>query len=288
MASALFERVRVVVRGGGDLASGVVYRLYRAGFPVIVTELETPLLVRRAVSFGEAVWAGSVAIEGIPARRTDSRQELSPLLESGVVPVMVDPAGDLLRQLPDLAVVVDARMEKVNLGTTLHDAPLVIALGPGFTAGADCHAVIETNRGHNLGRALYEGAAEPDTGTPGEVQNQTHSRVLRAPAAGHVRAQAEIGDRIETGQIIATVQDEPIVAAFSGVLRGLIHEQVSVKPGMKIGDLDPRARRENCFTISDKSLAIGGGVLEAVLAAPQIRSLVFSQARHEPSASIRH
>jgi xanthine dehydrogenase accessory factor len=162
-------------------------------------------------------------------------------------------------------------MEKVNPDTRLADAPLVVALGPGYTAGVDCHAVVETNRGHDLGRVIERGRAEPNTGEPGSVKNQTHSRVLRSPAAGHVRPLAQIGDMIETGQTIAIVADQPITAAFDGVLRGLIHERVDVWPGLKIGDLDPRARREHCFAISDKALAVGGGVLEAVLSAPQIR-----------------
>ncbi len=183
-------------------------------------------------------------------------------------------------------VVVDARMVKRNPGTTLDDAPLVIALGPGYTAGVDCHAVVETNRGHDLGRVIEEGSARPNTGVPGNVGSKTASRVLRASRAGHVEAQASIGDFIEVGQTIATVAGEAVIAPFSGVLRGLIHQRVLVRPGMKIGDLDPRARRENCFTVSDKALAVGGGVVEAVLAAPQIRPYLSGQATHETSRSV--
>jgi xanthine dehydrogenase accessory factor len=279
MASAFFSRALILVRGGGDLASGVIYRLYRAGFPVIVTELETPILVRRAVSYGAAVYTGEMAVEGVMARRARDAQDARQLLALGCIPVLVDAEGACLRTL-EPPIIVDARMAKINLGTQQHDAPLVVALGPGFTAGLDCHAVIETNRGHNLGRALYTGAAEPDTGEPGIVDGKTHSRVLRAPAPGYVRPEAAIGDFIQPGQVIAWVSGQALTAPFAGVLRGLIHERVFVQSGMKIGDLDPRAKREHCFTISDKSLAIGGGVLEAVLSAPQIRSFLM-QASHE-------
>lgn len=174
-------------------------------------------------------------------------------------------------------------MAKINLGTSLNDAPLVIALGPDFTAGLDCHVVIETQRGHNLGRAIYQGSAEPDTGEPGVMEGQTHSRVLRAPAAGHVQSAAAIGDMIAAGQVVARVSGVDIPAPFSGVLRGIIHEQVQVTAGMKIGDLDPRSRREHCFTISDKSLAVGGGALEAVLAAPPVRPFLISGAYETPT-----
>ncbi len=273
MASAFFSHAPVVVRGGGDLGSGAILRLYRAGFPVVVLELETPLLVRRAVAFGDAAISGARTVEGVTARRIDAIEHIGATWAAGEIPLLVDPAGKSLAEIKPV-VMVDARMEKRNLGTTIRDAPLVIALGPGFTAGIDCHAVIETNRGHTLGRALYEGAAEPDTGEPGSVKDQTHSRVLRAPVDGTVQPCAEIGDSIEAGQVIAYVDHHPITAAFSGVLRGLIHERVPVRAGLKIGDLDPRAQREHCFTISDKSLAIGGGVLEAVFSSEAVRAFL--------------
>ncbi|MBW4435528.1 MAG: EF2563 family selenium-dependent molybdenum hydroxylase system protein [Pleurocapsa minor GSE-CHR-MK-17-07R] len=254
---------RAVVLGGGDLASGVILRLHRAGFHVVVLELATPLLVRRAVSFGDAVFSGERTVEGVVARSVGF-YGVDAALRAGEVPVVVDPNGMAMTHLhPD--VLVDARMEKRNLGITLKSAPVVIALGPGFTAGQDCHAVIETNRGHNLGRAIYAGPAEPDTGEPGSIGSQTHSRVLRAPADGFVLPQADIGDLIPEGAVIATVDGQPIRAAFTGTLRGIIHESVPVKAGMKVGDLDPRAKREHCFSISDKSLAVGGGALEAAL-----------------------
>ncbi len=267
----LFKCVPVLVRGGGDLASGVIYRFHRAGFPVVVTELETPLFVRRAVSYGDAVYRGEATVEAITARLVPDVESIGQVLAAGEIPVLVDADGASLSEIRPV-VVVDARMKKNNPGTSLDDAPLVVALGPGFVAGFDCHAVIETNRGHNLGRVIYKGTAEPDTGVPGNVNGHARSRVLRSPAIGHVEARAEIGETIDVGQVVATVAGQPISAAFQGVLRGLVHERVMVETGMKIGDLDPRARRENCFTISEKSLAVGGGVLEAVLAAPAVHS----------------
>lgn len=271
MVLASFRRAFVIVRGGGDLGSGAIFRLYRAGFPMIVLERDVPLLVRRAVAFGDAAVSGVRTVEGITARRVDMLAQADQVIAAGEIPVLIDPDGYAIAERKPL-IVVDARMEKRNLGTTINDAPLVVALGPGFTAGADCHAVIETNRGHNLGRAIYSGAAEADTGEPGSVQGQTFSRILRAPAAGYVQPCAEIGDSIAAGQVIARVAGQPVTAAFAGVLRGLVHERVPVTAGLKIGDLDPRARREHCFTISDKSLAVGGGVLEAVFASEAVRA----------------
>lgn len=282
MESAFFSRALVVVRGGGDLASGAIARLVRAGFPVIVTELSAPEFVRRTVCFGEAVYSRRVSIEGIPAQLAADSREARSLVSAGTTAVLVDPDGDVIQTLRPV-VVVDARMAKVNLGTRLEDAPLVVALGPGFAAGRDCHVVIETNRGHDLGRAIYTGSAEPDTGEPGVVEGKTHSRVLRAPVAGHVQALAAIGDRLSAGQPIAVVDGIVVKAPFDGVLRGLIHEQVQCAAGMKIGDLDPRIIREACFTLSDKSLAVGGGVLEAVLGSSAVRTRLVN---HETAKSV--
>lgn len=283
--SAFFSRARVVIRGGGDLATGVASRLHRAGFPVLVTELPAPSLVRRTVSFGEAVFSGGITVEGVTARLVQSLDEVETILTRDSIPVLIDPAGDAIRPF-DPAILIDARMMKHNPDTRLTDAPLVIGLGPGYTAGLDCHVVIETNRGHDLGRAIYTGGAEPDTGEPGVVDGKGQSRVLRAPTSGHVMSLVAIGDQLEPGQPIATISGQTMTAPFTGVLRGLIHERVRVEPGMKIGDLDPRTRRENCFTISDKSLAIGGGVLEAVMAAPQIRPLLVPQTFHEAASRV--
>ena len=265
-----FPQIPVLVRGGGDLATGVIYRLYRAGFPVAVTEVETPLAVRRTVAFAQAVYDGAITIEGITGRLITTPEAILPLWEEGIVPVLVDPQARVREHLPFI-VLVDAIMAKRNTGTHITDAPLVVALGPGFTAGVDCHAVVETMRGHFLGRVYWSGSALPDTGTPGNVMGYDKERVLRAPCDGHITPLVDIGDRVEEGQVICTVEGEPVRAPFPGVLRGLVHPRVHVRAGMKIGDVDPRARPEHCFTISDKSLAVGGGVLEAVLAAPQVR-----------------
>jgi xanthine dehydrogenase accessory factor len=268
-----FERVTVVVRGGGDLASGVIYRLAKAGFPVAVTELARPLAIRRAVAYASAVYEEAVTVEGLTARRVECAADVPGVQAAGEIPVLVDEAGTALTVLRP-AVVVDARLAKRNLGTTPGDAPLVIVLGPGFEAGKDCHAVIETNRGHRLGRVIWNGAAESNTGTPGSVQGHASDRVLRAPADGYVTPRAAIGDRLAEGDAVAAVGELPVVAPFDGVLRGLIHPSVRVTRGMKIGDVDPRAVPEHCFTISDKSLAVGGGVLEAILSAPQLAVLL--------------
>lgn len=270
---ALFRNVLIAVLGGGDLASGAIYRLHRAGFPVFVTELAQPLLVRRAVCYGAAVYERQVAIDGITARLIGSADEVHSTIAQDTIPVLIDEDGESVLALRP-TVIVDARMAKRNLGIKIADAPLVIGLGPGFTAGTDVHAVIETNRGHSLGRCLWQGAAEPNTGTPGVVAGKTATRVLRAPRAGCVAAHVAIGDRVREGELIATVAGEAIIAPFDGILRGIIHESVAVAPGMKIGDLDPRADQQFSFTISDKSLAIGGGVLEAVLAAPIARQRI--------------
>ncbi|NDJ85805.1 MAG: EF2563 family selenium-dependent molybdenum hydroxylase system protein [Chloroflexi bacterium] len=253
----------VVIRGGGDLGSGVAYRLYVTGYPLVITELEHPLLVRRAVSFGSAMFDGMTSVEGITARRIESTSAVWLTLNTDEIPVLLD-TDDTWRKLKPRAV-IDARVAKRNIDTTLDDAELVIGLGPGFVAGEDCHVVIETNRGHRLGRVIRRGGAEPNTGVPGNVMGAGARRVLRAPAPGYVIAQVAIGDHVAEGQVVATVGEASVTAPFDGVVRGLIHESVVVDTGVKIGDIDPRAVRENCFIISEKSLAIGGGVLEALL-----------------------
>ena len=272
----VFAKVMVVVRGAGDIASGVIYRLHRAGFPVVVLELPTPLFVRRAVAYGQAVFDGAITVDGVTARLAPDAPAARQVIADGEIPVLIDPEGASLAELQP-TVIVDGRMEKRNLGSTMQDAPLVIGLGPGFTAGVDVHAVIETNRGHDLGRVMWQGAAEADTGTPGAVRGVTKSRILRAPADGHVLAKAQIGDMLREGELIAEVNSEPIVAPFDGVLRGIVHERVDAWKGMKVGDLDPRGVRRNCFTISEKSLAVGGGVLEAVLSVDVVREGLQSQ-----------
>ena len=262
----LFPDTLVLIKGAGDLTTGVAYRLHRSGFPLLMTELPTPLMVRRAVSFGQAVFDGETTVEGVTARRVESIQTGLALAYGGeVIPVLVDPEGRLV-EAADPTVLVDGIMAKHNTGTCITDAPLVIALGPGFTAGVDCHAAIETNRGHWLARILYEGSPQPDTKTPGKVKGHAKGRVIRAPADGYLRPVAHVGDRLRKGDLIGQVNDHKIHAMFDGVLRGLIHPSVPVTKGLKIGDLDPRDIDRHCFTVSEKSLAIGGAVLEAILA----------------------
>lgn len=229
-----------------------------------MTELPCPSFVRRAVSYGEAVYRGQIEIEGLLARFVETLPDAQTLAQSDLIPILTHPYHEILATARP-QVVVDAIMAKTNKGTTSHDAPFVVALGPGFTVGVDCHAIIETNRGHRLGRVIWHGAAEPNTGRPGKVQGYAAERVLRAPAAGYVNPMANIGDLVEAGQLIATLANHEIRAPFPGVLRGLIHPKVRLTPGFKIGDVDPRGVVEHCFTMSDKSLAIGGGVVEAVL-----------------------
>lgn len=253
-----------LVRGGGDLATGVGCRLFRAGFPVIVTELAQPLVVRRGVAFAEAVYAGAVEVEGAPARRVPNATAALQLAGEGLVPVLVDDEGKALPEIRPL-VLVDGRMAKVNLDTRITDAPFVVGLGPGFTAGEDCHAVVETMRGHHLGRVIWQGAAAPNSGQPGAVDGYSHERVLRAPRSGALKVHREIGAFVSSGEALAEVDGKTVRAPFDGVLRGIAHDGLHVTAGMKIGDLDPRKVRAYCFEISDKSLAIGGGVLEAVL-----------------------
>ena len=249
-----------VIRGGGDLATGVAWRLSRAGFAVVVTELAEPLTVRRTVALSTAVTDGSVDIEGMVGRLARRPDEAVHIAFGGDVGVVVSQA------LPDIGadVVVDARLAKRNIDTSTDDARLVVALGPGFTAGVDCHAVVETMRGPRLGRCIWEGPAEPDTGSPGAVGGRASERVLRAPAAGAAEWKVAIGDIVEEGQALGTVADDELSAPFTGVVRGLIRDGTTVRGGLKIGDIDPRIDT-NVNEISDKALAVGGGVLEAVM-----------------------
>ena len=254
----------VLIKGAGDLASGVAARLHRCGFPVVMTELPQPLMVRRTVSFGEAVYQGEVQVEDIVARRVSATDEVHAALAEGVIPVLVDPEAASQRTLSP-TIIVDAIMAKRNTGTTIADAPLVITLGPGFTARVDCHTVIETNRGHWLGRVLWKGTAQADTGSPGRIANREAERVLHAPVSGVLTEEAAIGDLVKAGQRVASVDGQPVFARIDGVLRGLIRTGLQVPGGLKIGDVDPRGNRDYCFNISDKSLSIAGGVLEAIL-----------------------
>ncbi len=267
MSTTHQRRLLVLLRGGGDLASGVAYRLYRAGLPVLVTELPQPLVVRRLVAFAEAVYCGVHVVEDITARRVDDLGSALEAVARREIPVLVDPKASVLPRLRESAevVLVDGRMTKRPPDLGMDAAPLVIGLGPGFVAGENCHAVVETNRGHFLGRVYWQGSAQPDTGVPEAVLKHQADRVLRAPCDGVLEERAAIGTQVDRGQVVALVGDQPVRAPFDGVLRGLVHGGLHVTRGMKIGDVDPRADPRYARLISDKALAVGGGVLEAVL-----------------------
>jgi len=259
-----------VVRGGGDLATGVIWRLHRCGIRVVVTELEQPLAIRRTVAFSSAVTEGSISIEGLDAVRVD---DAAGALHAGThnrIPVLVDPELSVLSVLADVTTVVDARLAKSAGDTSMSLAPLVIALGPGFTAGDHCHAVVETNRGHRLGRVIWSGAAEPNTGRPAPIDGHADDRVIRAHHRGTIVWHYSIGDLVHGGDVLGIITrgdtNDAVVAPFTGVLRGAIAPGTTVHEGLKIADVDPRCDPSACYTISDKALAIGGGVVEAVLA----------------------
>jgi xanthine dehydrogenase accessory factor len=254
----------VVVRGGGEMASAAARLLFLSGFPVAVLERELPLAVRRKVSFAEAVLAGTAEVEGVPCRRVDHDQVSSALEAGQFVPVLVDPDGSSLRQLHP-AVLVDGRMAKRNLGTSRDDASLVIGLGPGFIAGKDVHAVVETQRGPDLGRIRWSGAAEADTMIPSAVQGYAERRVLRAPRSGVFRGEKRIGEVVMPAARLGTVDGEAVTAPIPGLLRGLVADGVTVEQGDKIGDIDPRGPLIDAGRISDKARAVAAGVLEAVL-----------------------
>ena len=262
----------VVVRGAGDLATGTILGLVRAGFRVAALEQPRPSSIRRTVCLSEAMYEGEAQVEGVRSMRVATLAELKGLLErwgpEGPVPVLADPGCSVLGALRPLAL-VDAIIAKRNLGTKIDMAQVVVALGPGFEAGVDAHAVVETNRGHDLGRIFLTGHAEPNTGVPGLIAGKDSERVLHSPVAGVAENLAAIGDLVQAGmpvlRVAGTGGETLLRAEIDGVLRGLIRPEFQVHVGMKVGDVDPRARREHCFTVSDKARAIGGGVLETIL-----------------------
>ena len=272
------KKILIICRGGGDLATGIVHRLFRAGFPVLVLETDSPAAIRRQVSFSEAVYDGTATVEGVTAERIASanRASVNHVLEEGRVPLLVDPEGSSIPLLkPDI--VVDAILAKKNLGTAKEMAPLVIGVGPGFTAGEDVDLVVESMRGHNLARIFTTGSALPNTGIPGNIGGFTKERVLHAEAAGYMKNIRQIGDIVEKGEEIARIYEKmtedgtfsgsyvSVEASISGMIRGLIREGYHFQKGFKIADIDPReSELANCFTISDKARSIGGSVLEAV------------------------
>nr|WP_073089938.1 selenium-dependent molybdenum cofactor biosynthesis protein YqeB [Thermosyntropha lipolytica] len=255
---------KVVIRGAGDLATGIACRLHRSGFKVLMLELEKPLVIRRTVAFASAVWEKEYTVEGIKAVKAEQIEDIYHIWEKEVIPVMVDPEARILNFIKP-GILVDAILAKKNLGTSRKMAPITIGLGPGFEAGVDVDVVIETKRGHNLGRLIFQGRAEENTGIPGEVMGYARERVLYAPADGVIHNILDIGEKVQKGQTIAYVDKEPVIASIDGVLRGLIRNETQVSKGLKIGDIDPRGVKEYCFTISDKARALGGSVLEAIL-----------------------
>ncbi len=254
----------VIVRGGGDIASGIIHRLCRAGFKVLVLEIEKPLTIRRKVSFSEAVYAGEVEVEGVRAVLAKDLDDIKYIFEKGFIPVYIDSRGDIIKELKPLAV-VDAILAKRNLGTTKEMAPITIGVGPGFEAGVDVDLVVETKRGHNLGRVIHRGKPAENTGIPGEVMGYREERVLRATGDGIVKSFYQIGDKVKIGDIICKVGESEVTAEIDGVLRGIIKEGLYIHRGLKIGDIDPRNVERYAFTISDKARAVGGGVLEGIL-----------------------
>ena len=254
----------VLIRGAGDLASGIALRLYRAHISVVMTDLPRPTAIRRTVCFSQAIPDGRWTVEGVTAVRTETEVDVTAALAAGAIPVLPDPAADCLSWLrPDA--VVDAILAKRNLGTKITDAPAVIGVGPGFTAGTDCHAVVETMRGHDLGRVLYRGSALPNTGVPGLIGGFAGERVLRTPCGGVFHPLLAIGAHVRAGDAAGEVDGTIMRCTVDGVLRGILPDGTPVTAGMKAGDVDPRDEERCCYSVSDKALAVGGGVLEAIL-----------------------
>ena len=250
--------IKVLVRGAGDLASGVAIAFHRSGFQVLMTEVLEPTVIRRSVSFASCIFDGETEIEGVRAARVEGHN-YQEVLNSGRIGVMVDPEAGIIRDFNPIILAIK------NLGTSISDAPVVIAAGPGFEAGRDCHLVIETKRGHHLGRPIEHGTAEANSGIPGIIAGRGLERVLYSPVGGIVSHLKEIGDIVGEGEPVLTVSGVPVASAFRGVLRGLIQEGMTVPAGMKIGDVDPRLEKSFCFSISEKAMAVGRGALEGAL-----------------------
>jgi xanthine dehydrogenase accessory factor len=259
------EKYRVIIRGGGDIATGVAHKLKRCGMEVVILECEKPMAIRRRVSFSEAVYNKESVVEGITGMKAESVEEALREFRGDRIPVLVDPKGESIKNL-NPHVVVDAIIAKKNIGTKINMAPLVIALGPGFTAGEDCHIVVETMRGHDLGRLIYEGKALPNTGNPGSVGGYSLERVIHSPVSGILKTVKDIGDLVSEGEVIALVGETQMKSLIPGVIRGILPDGIMVKKGLKMADVDPRHDQvKNCYTISDKARCIGGSVLEGII-----------------------
>ena len=267
----------IIVRGGGDIASGTIAKLYKSGFSVLILEIDAPSAIRRNVAFSEAVYQGTQTVEDLTCHLAKDLEQATQFLNQGKLTILVDSEASSIKILKPLAV-VDAILAKKNIGTSKELAPITIALGPGFCAAKDVDAVIETKRGHNLGRVIYEGSAAPNTGVPGNIAGFAKERVIHSPAKGILKNVCHITDTVKKGQLIATIQTDedatPVYATIDGLLRGLIRDGFPVTEGFKIADIDPRIDEyDNCFTISDKARCIAGGVLEALLHLKKERQL---------------
>lgn len=253
-----------LIKGAGDIASGIAVRLKRAKFDIAITDIERPTAIRRTVCFSQAIVNGWACVEDIKAERAQSTDDIYQIIKRGNIAVIADEKAECIKTLKPYFV-IDAILAKKNLGTSIDDAPVVIGVGPGFRAGVDCHAVIETQRGHYLGRVILEGSAAENTGVPGNIGGYTTERIIRAVKDGIFTPVCQIGDIVEAGQTVAYVDGEPVKCLIGGVLRGILPENTPVYKGMKSGDVDPRCKKEHCYTVSDKASAVGGGVLEAML-----------------------
>lgn len=254
----------VLIKGAGDLATGIAYRLKKSGFDIVMTEIHKPTTVRRTVAFSQAVFDNEIVIEGIKGVKVNNINEIYEEIREGNIPIIIDENAEIIKELrPD--VVVDAIIAKKNLGTSIEDAPIVIGVGPGFEAKVDCHLVVETKRGHYLGKVIEEGSAIPNTGVPGNIGGYTKERIIRASINGKIKPVVAIGDFVKNGDVVAYIDGVEVLAEIDGIVRGMLQEGIEVFKGMKSGDIDPRCEKDHCFTISDKARSIGGGVLEAIM-----------------------
>ena len=254
----------ILIKGAGDLATGIAYRLKKSGFDIVMTEINKPTTVRRTVAFSQAVFDNEIVIEGIKGVKVNNINEIYEKINEGNIPIIIDENAQIIKELkPD--VVVDAIISKKNLGTSIEDAPIVIGVGPGFEAKVDCHLVVETKRGHYLGKVIEEGSAIPNTGVPGDIGGYTKERIIRASSNGKINPVVEIGDFVKKGDVVAYIDGVEVLAEIDGIVRGMLQEGIEVFKGMKSGDIDPRCEKDHCFTISDKARSIGGGVLEAIM-----------------------
>ena len=255
----------VVIKGAGDLASGIAHRLKSSGLDIVMTEISKPTTVRRTVAFSQAVFDNEVLIEGIKGVKVNNNiDEVYKVIQEGNIPVIIDEKAEIIKLLKP-QVVVDAIIAKKNIGTSIEDAPIVIGVGPGFEAGVDCNLVVETKRGHYLGKVIESGNAIPNTGIPGNIGGYTKERIIRASNNGIIEPIVSIGDFVNKGQVVAYINGVEVLAEIDGIVRGMLQKGIEVSKGMKSGDIDPRCERNHCFTISDKARSIGGGVLEAIM-----------------------